>query len=288
MVLTVKIKKSIINLEKKKENKIMKKNRRKKLRIKNKKRFCFSCILLILIIILLGNLATRSKTLEKTMQTAINFNLSQEEAQHIVEGQEKTKAEINSKTTDWNLILVNKKNKVPDNYKFELTEIERENQVDSRIQMAITQMLADARKEGLKPYICSSYRSYETQQRLYSKKVKQYQEMGYTKENAEKEASFWVAIPRTSEHEIGLALDIVSQDYQVLDKKQEETDVQKWLMEHCTDYGFILRYPTDKKEITMIQYEPWHYRYVGVENAKFMKEKDYCLEEYIEYLKQYE
>ncbi|MCI8383288.1 MAG: M15 family metallopeptidase [Clostridia bacterium] len=83
---------------------------------------------------------------------------------------------------------------------------------------------------------------------------------------------------------MGLAVDIVSDRYQTLDKKQENTPVQKWLMEHCVDYGFILRYPTYKKDTTKINYEPWHYRYVGVENAKFMQEKNFCLEEYIEYL----
>lgn len=80
----------------------------------------------------------------------------------------------------------------------------------------------------------------------------------------------------------------IPENYQVLDERQEETQVQKWLIEHCTDYGFILRYPTDKKEITKINYEPWHYRYVGVENAKFMKEKNFCLEEFIAYLKDFE
>lgn len=102
---------------------------------------------------------------------------------------------------------------------------------------------------------------------------------------AEETASYWVTNPRTSEHEIGLAVDIVSTNYQTLDEKQETTAVQKWLIEHCIDYGFILRYPTAKKDRTKINYEPWHYRYVGIENAKLMKEKDFCLEEYIEYLK---
>ena len=101
---------------------------------------------------------------------------------------------------------------------------------------------------------------------------------------AEEEAAKWVTIPGTSEHEIGLALDIVDKSYQLLDSKQEETKAQKWLLSHCSDYGFVLRYPKDKTEITQIDYEPWHYRYVGVQNAKFMEEKGYCLEEFIQYL----
>ena len=92
----------------------------------------------------------------------------------------------------------------------------------------------------------------------------------------------------TSEHEAGLALDIVASNYQELNEEQEKTPVQKWLMENCHKYGFVLRYPTEKKDITKINYEPWHYRYVGVKNATFMKEKNLCLEEYIEYLKNYD
>ncbi len=198
---------------------------------------------------------------------------------------EPEKPEIDSKVTDWDLILVNKDNKIPEDYQFELQTIEKGNQVDSRIVQAITQMLADARSAGLNPYICSSYRTPETQVDLYNKKVKQYKALGYPQQQAEIEASYWVTYPRTSEHEIGLALDIVSNNYRTLNEEQEKTEVQKWLMENCNKYGFILRYPTDKKDITKINYEPWHYRYVGIENATFMKEKQFCLEEYIEYLK---
>ena len=222
---------------------------------------------------------------EKAIETISVSNSEEINENENVTIIEKT-PEISSKTTDWDLILVNKENRIPDNYNYELDYIESGNRVDSRIKSAVTQMLADARKEGLQPYICSSYRTHNTQQKLFNKKVNKYKKLGYTQEDAEYEASYWVAIPGTSEHEIGLALDIVSKNFQVLDKRQEDTDVQKWLMEHCIEYGFILRYPTEKKEITKINYEPWHYRYVGIENAKFMKEKNFCLEEYIQYLKE--
>ena len=149
-------------------------------------------------------------------------------------------------------------------------------------------MLADARKEGLSPLICSSYRTNAKQQKLYNNKVREYERWGCGSEEAEELASYWVAIPGTGEHETGMAVDIVSSDYQILDEKQEQTEVQKWLIENSYKYGFALRYPTDKKDITMINYEPWHYRYVGVDNATYMKEHDMCLEEYIEYLKQFE
>ena len=97
-------------------------------------------------------------------------------------------------------------------------------------------MLYDARKQGLDPIICSSYRTKEYQEELFSNKVNYYLRLGYTEEKAKEEASYWVTIPRTSEHEAGLAVDIVSKKYQILDKNQENTQVQKWLIEHCSDY----------------------------------------------------
>ena len=184
--------------------------------------------------------------------------------------------------------MVNKNHNVPEGYSVELEEAEEGHQVDRRIAKSLKQMLSDARKEGLSPIICSSYRTNEKQQKLYNNKVKEYKRWGCSSEEAEELASYWVAIPGTGEHETGLAVDIVSRDYQILDEKQEQTDVQKWLIENSYKYGFALRYPTDKKDITMINYEPWHYRYVGIDNATYMKEHDLCLEEYINYLKQFE
>lgn len=91
-----------------------------------------------------------------------------------------------------------------------------------------------------------------------------------------------VAVPGTSEHQTGLAMDIVDVNNQRLDESQESTAVQKWLIEHSLEYGFILRYPTGKSEITGIIYEPWHYRYVGREDAEQIHTLDVCLEEYLE------
>ena len=205
------------------------------------------------------------------------------------ENKEEKNKDIDSSTTDWELLLVNKNNKIPDGYAVDLEEVENTiHKVDNRIEKKLEEMLNDARKAGLEPLICSSYRTTSKQTQLYNNKVKQYRNLGYDKEKSEELASYWVAIPGTGEHETGLAVDIVSKNYQILDEKQEETAVQKWLMENSYKYGFALRYPTDKKEITMINYEPWHYRYVGTENAKYMKEHNMCLEEIIEYLKQFE
>lgn len=258
--------------------------KKKKIKRKRRKKICISFMGILLIVIILVILLTNRKEPEKQEETVETFSSSNTDVITVAV----KKPEIDSKTTDWNLILINKENKIPEDYVVELQTIEGNHKVDIRIVEALKQMLADARKEGLQPYICSSYRTNQTQTTLFNRKVSQYQRLGYTKQQAEEEASYWVTFPRTSEHELGLSVDIVSKSYQVLDEKQEDTAVQKWLMENCDQYGFTLRYPTYKKKITKINYEPWHYRYVGIENAKFMKEKDYCLEEFITYLKEYE
>ena len=105
---------------------------------------------------------------------------------------------------------------------------------------------------------------------------------GYDAEEADQKAATVVARPGTSEHELGLAVDIVDASYQQLDERQKSTPVQQWLMEHCWEYGFILRYPDGKSDLTGIIYEPWHYRYVGVETAQALRESGQCLEEYLQ------
>lgn len=107
-------------------------------------------------------------------------------------------------------------------------------------------------------------------------------DQGYGLEDAKAKAGRQVAVPGTSEHQLGLAVDIVDVSYQLLDTNQENTDVQKWLLENSWRYGFILRYPTDKTDVTGIVYEPWHYRYVSKEYAKEIYEKGVCLEQYLE------
>nr|WP_326185312.1 M15 family metallopeptidase [uncultured Oscillibacter sp.] len=187
-------------------------------------------------------------------------------------------------TADWRLLLVNPWNSLPEDFTVELQTLSNGMKVDERIVEDLNAMLADCRKAGLRPRICSAYRPLETQTRLYNNKIARLRAAGYSREAAVKEAGRWVAVPGTSEHQTGLALDIVAADYQVLDKRQEETAEQKWLMEHCWEYGFILRYPSDKSEITGIGYEPWHYRYVGREAALAIRDSGLCFEEYLQSL----
>ncbi len=254
------------------------------------------CIILMILVVLILTIVYKyimyKKEVQASLETSVNvkelYNTTNREEAIIRKDENKKEKDIDSNTSDWELLLVNKNHKIPEGYSVELEEVEDGHQVDKRIAESLKQMLADARKEGLSPLICSSYRTNAKQQKLYNNKVKEYKRWGGSSEEAEELASYWVAIPGTGEHETGLAVDIVSRDYQILDEKQEQTDVQKWLIENSYKYGFTLRYPTDKKDITMINYEPWHYRYVGVDNATYMKEHDMCLEEYIEYLKQFE
>ncbi len=181
----------------------------------------------------------------------------------------------------WNLILVNPWNPIPENHSIALTELKNDQAVDERCYPALQDMMDACRAEGLSPVICSSYRSMEKQKNLFKKQVDMMLATGLSQAEAEKEAAKAVAIPGTSEHQLGLAVDIVDLNNQSLDESQEETGVQKWLLAHCWEYGFILRYPNDKSKITGIMYEPWHYRYVGKETAMEIYRKGICLEEYL-------
>ena len=185
---------------------------------------------------------------------------------------------------DWNLLLVNAQTPLPEGYLPELTQFGNGHAVDARIYEDLRAMLDAACAEGLSPIVCSSWRSGTDQETLFENKVAQYMARGYSREDAEAEAATWVAIPGTSEHQTGLAVDLVALSYQLLDEHQEHTPEQQWLMTHCWEYGFILRYPAHKSAVTGIRYEPWHYRYVGREAAEAIFFSGLCLEEYLQNL----
>ncbi|SDM54389.1 D-Ala-D-Ala carboxypeptidase. Metallo peptidase. MEROPS family M15B [Acetanaerobacterium elongatum] len=187
----------------------------------------------------------------------------------------------------WNLILVNRAHPLPESFKVDLSEIKGSAyDVDSRVVENLDDMLAAAKKDGMKLQVISAYRSVAKQKTLYSQKVSEYVKLGYSQKDAEAEAARWVAVPNTSEHHTGLASDIVGvewyQKHGDLDDTFDQTEEFKWLISHCTEYGFVLRYPKDKQDITGITYEPWHYRYVGKETAEYMTKNNLCLEEYWE------
>lgn len=176
---------------------------------------------------------------------------------------------------DWRLILVNNDHPIPKDYQVELTQLSNGIYVDSRIYYDLQQMFDDARTEGIYPIVSEGYRTHEEQKNMIQSRVDSYIAEGYSQSEAESLAKEWVAKPGNSEHELGLALDInadlsYSSDY----------DVYSWLAENAYKYGFILRYPQGKEYITGIDYEPWHYRYVGKETALEIFNKNITLEEY--------
>ncbi|MDE6788374.1 MAG: M15 family metallopeptidase [Ruminococcus sp.] len=177
---------------------------------------------------------------------------------------------------DWRLILVNNKNAVPKNYKIELTQLSNGIYIDSRIYPDLQLMFDDAREDGVYPVAGEGYRTHEEQQNMMNDKIDSFIDEGYSKREAEKLAKDWVAEAGKSEHELGMALDI-NADISV----SSDEEVYSWLAENSYKYGFILRYPPDKKYITGIDYEPWHYRYVGAESALEIYSRQITLEEYL-------
>ena len=191
--------------------------------------------------------------------------------------------EIGRKTAStehgWNLILVNEDYYIPDNDEVELTELSNGKKVDSRIYPSLQSMFDDARANGLALFVREGYRTSEEQQQIMDERVAEYQGEGYSKSEAKKLARYYVAVPDTSEHQLGLSVDINADT-----TKCSSDAVYSWLAENAWRYGFIKRYPADKVDITGISNEPWHYRYVGKEAAQEIQSQGICLEEYIEQL----
>lgn len=178
---------------------------------------------------------------------------------------------------DWNLILVNRWNPIPEGYEVTLTDLVNGHAVDSRIYPDLQQMFDDARAQGILPMISSSFRTAEYQQQLLDEKIAEYQAQGYGDDEARNLAEQWVAIPGTSEHQIGLAVDITTAD----SVQQDASIVWDWLAQNSYKYGFILRYQEQWTEITGVIPEPWHFRYVGYEAASEIYERGITLEEYL-------
>lgn len=183
-----------------------------------------------------------------------------------------------SSDDDWTLILVNKDNPIPDNYEITFTELSNGQKVDSRIYPDLQAMFDAARAAGLQLFVREGYRTQEEQQQIMDDRIQKYVKEGNTQAEAKKLAEEYVAVPGTSEHQLGLSVDINPED-----SSQEAKDkVYSWLAANAYKYGFIKRYPSDKVDITGISNEPWHYRYVGKTAAAEMQEKGLCLEEYLE------
>lgn len=226
----------------------------------------------------LGNLEDIDKyTLDEILEENQNVELSGE-----------TEAAPDAKAVfakdDWKLLLINKQHPIPEDYTFELGTIKGSMKCDKRILEDLLAMLQGAAEDGVSLVICSPYRDLNRQEVLFNRKITAYMKRGMSYMDAYKTASQAVTVPGASEHQIGLALDIISNSYSTLDEGFGETPAGKWLAAHSGEYGFILRYPKGKEYITSIEYEPWHFRYVGKDAAKVITQKGITLEEFVENL----
>lgn len=182
----------------------------------------------------------------------------------------------------WQLKLVSEKHPLPEDYSPQLQEVEHGYRLDERAAPALKDMLAAMRAQGLSPVICSAYRTYGYQAKLHDANIRKHQREGHALEAAKMLAVTEVARPGHSEHNLGLAVDIVSESYQSLDEGYADTPEARWLRDNCHQYGFILRYPKEKQSVTGVTFEPWHFRYVGVEHAGAIMQGGLCLEEYLD------
>ena len=204
----------------------------------------------------------------------------QKETSEIVKEQVE---EIIFDAKDWKIMLINKQHPIPEDYTFTLGNIKTMKgtmKCDERIIEELLSMMQDAKKDGVNLAICSPYRDLKYQEVLFDRKIVNYMNKGMSYMDAYKLASQAVTLPGASEHQVGLAIDIVCDTYQLLDEGFGNTDAGIWLSEHCSEYGFILRYPKGKEYITSIEYEPWHFRYVGKDAAAIIMEQGLCLEEF--------
>lgn len=249
-------------------------------------------IFIVVIIIIINSFRTKKQ--EKTKTVAGNATNQVENI--VVELNENSKStsisDENSKeiTTQksheaieelgWNLTLVNSENKMPDRYEVELENIDQYRKFDSRAIEYLNSMINDMKASGaINIWPQSTYRSVETQTELYNNKVQYFKSIGKSEEEAKALTEQVINKPGCSEHNLGLAV-----DFNYVKESFKDTKEYAWLKENAEDYGFILRYPKEKENITKVSYEPWHWRFVGIEHAKKINELGMCLEEYIEYL----
>ena len=201
-----------------------------------------------------------------------------------------------------NLMLINNNYKLPENFEWNLVYWTNGNTisiktlstpgnedtvaVDKGAYQPLKELFNAASEAGVPLQMVSAYRSIERQDNLFSKSVDSYVDSGLNKEDAIEKTNKSRMFPGTSEHNVGIGFDILQKGSFYLTENFENTEQFKWLKENAENYGFILRYPKDKTDITGVKYEPWHFRYVGIEHAKKINELNMCLEEYIDYLNQ--
>lgn len=186
-------------------------------------------------------------------------------------------ADNTTTSSDWCLLLVNSTHPLADDYSVDLTELRNGQSVDTRILSDLQEMFDAARSEDIYPIVSNAYRTREDQQTLMDDVIQNYEDEGYSSEEASSKAEQVIAKPGTSEHETGLAIDIAGDD----DYDQDTDSVLEWMNSNAYKYGFILRYPSGKESVTGAEAENDHYRYVGKEAAKVIHDQGICLEEYL-------
>lgn len=186
-------------------------------------------------------------------------------------------ADNTTTSSDWRLLLVNSTHPLADDYSVDLTELRNGQSVDTRILLDLQEMFDAARSEDIYPIVSDAYRTREDQQTLMDDVIQNYEDEGYSSEEASSKAEQVIAKPGTSEHETGLAIDIAGDD----DYDQDTDSVLEWMNSNAYKYGFILRYPSGKESVTGAEAENDHYRYVGKEAAKVIHDQGICLEEYL-------
>lgn len=186
-------------------------------------------------------------------------------------------ADNTTTSSDWRLLLVNSTHPLADDYSVDLTELRNGQSVDTRILSDLQEMFDAARSEDIYPIVSDAYRTRKDQQTLMDDVIQNYEDEGYSSEEASSKAEQVIAKPGTSEHETGLAIDIAGDD----DYDQDTDSVLEWMNSNAYKYGFILRYPSGKESVTGAEAENDHYRYVGKEAAKVIHDQGICLEEYL-------
>ena len=226
------------------------------------------------------------QTEQETEQTATQLEQGDQEDQNEQDSQEQERqqlaADFAKEKQEWYLLLANVDNPLPEDFTVETEIVQNSYEMDARVAPIMRQMIDDAADDGVDLLVCSAYRSIEKQQGLFDDQMQIYLNQGMSEQEAYDLTASAIAVPGTSEHHTGLAADIVTPAHQTLDPQFADTDAGRWLQEHAWEYGFVLRYPEDKQEITKIIYESWHYRFVGKTHAKLMKESGLCLEEYLQ------
>jgi D-alanyl-D-alanine carboxypeptidase len=253
----------------------------------NPKRMAFTILIIALLfiivgLIIFGNYASETIATSKLCSYSSEINSAVDSTVSAVSQQNSSKinssaqASIFQQSSDWNLVLVNMKVKLPQNFQPQIVNYDDKVKVDKRIVSSYESMKKAAAKAGVSLWISSGYRSEEEQTKLFEDEVKIYLAKGLTRNKAEIQAQQSVARPGYIEHNTGLAL-----DFNGLPANFDKTNAYAWLAKHSSEYGFILRYPKGKEKLTGIEFEPWHFRYVGIKNAKAVTTKNMCLEEYV-------